>query len=209
MDPGPRDVKESVLTEATRLFAAQGFEGTSVQAIADAVGIRKPSLLYHYPSKDALRRAVLDEVLSHWKDLVPRVLAESSSGIRRFEAALKAVVDFFSADPDRARLVMRELLDRPEEMEGLLREHLHPWMNLVTDYIRLGQQTGQVHADLDPEAWLVQLVTAVVATVAVGQPITALLPPSTQPPLDRQVRELVRVGRTSLFSRTGPGASHG
>ena len=56
-------------------FARDGVDGTSLQVVADAVGIRKPSLLHHFPSKTALRDAVLDELLAHWKDDLPRAMA--------------------------------------------------------------------------------------------------------------------------------------
>ncbi|MFB6372555.1 MAG: TetR/AcrR family transcriptional regulator, partial [Bradymonadaceae bacterium] len=61
-----RDVRALILEEATRQFAAKGFDGTSLQAIADEVDITKPSLLYHYSSKAELREQVLEELLSHW-----------------------------------------------------------------------------------------------------------------------------------------------
>ncbi|HMJ12015.1 MAG TPA: helix-turn-helix domain-containing protein, partial [Polyangiaceae bacterium] len=65
------DVRAQILGAATRLFAAQGFEGTSLQDVAEEVGIRKPSLLYHFASKDELRQAVLRELLAHWKETLP------------------------------------------------------------------------------------------------------------------------------------------
>ena len=74
------DMASAILVEATHLFAARGYDGTSVQAIADAVGIRKASLLYHYPSKEALHRRVLEELLSQWNDRLPALmLARASS----------------------------------------------------------------------------------------------------------------------------------
>ena len=56
------DVRSEILRTATRLFAAKGFDGTSLKDIADAGGIRKPSLLYHFPSKEQLRLAVLEQL---------------------------------------------------------------------------------------------------------------------------------------------------
>ena len=85
------DAREQTLDAATRLFAAQGYGGTSLSAIADAVGIRKASLLYHFPSKDALHRAVLDQILEHWSQVLPRLL-EAAAGDDRFDALLHEVV---------------------------------------------------------------------------------------------------------------------
>ena len=67
------DVRQSILETATRLFAAHGFDGTSLQDIAESVGIRKASLLYHFPAKEKLRLAVLDRLL----DTSPRTQARS------------------------------------------------------------------------------------------------------------------------------------
>ena len=44
-------VREKVLREATRLFAAKGFNGVSIREICEAVAITKPSLYYYFPSK--------------------------------------------------------------------------------------------------------------------------------------------------------------
>ena len=50
---------EQILDRAAALFARHGFEQTSVQEVADAVGLSKAGLLHHFPSKDALHAAVL------------------------------------------------------------------------------------------------------------------------------------------------------
>lgn len=195
---------------ATRLFAAQGFDRTPLQEIADAVGIRKASLLYHFNSKDALRRTVLDNLLSHWNEALPRLLAAAASGQDQFVAIVTEMVRFFTADPDRARLLVREVLDRPEEVRAMIRERVQPWVDLVCNYIRKGKQQGMLRPDVDPEAYVIQVINLVVASVATYDCIGSLLPEEHGPDgLDRHARELMRVAHSSLFLSSGVGTPRG
>jgi AcrR family transcriptional regulator len=115
------EVRAQILTQATRLFAKLGYDGTSVQQIADAVGIRKPSLLYHFKSKDELRENVLAEMLAHWNAVLPGLLLKASTE-ERFDATMEALSEFFIEDPDRARLFLRETLDRPARRAARARQ---------------------------------------------------------------------------------------
>jgi TetR/AcrR family transcriptional regulator len=196
------DITQQILAHATRLFAARGFVGASLRDIAIAVGIRKPSLLYHFNSKDELRRGVLENMLGHWNDVVPRLLKAATSGHEQFEAVATETIEFFRADPDRARLLLRELLDRPGEMEPLIESHVLPWTKIICDYIRKGQQQGRVHADIDPEAYVVHMINLMVCGVALQDSITALVPVRPEERGDlttRYVTELLRVARAGLF----------
>lgn len=190
---------ERIVAASMRLFAERGYSGTSVQAIADAVGLRKQSLLHWFPSKAHIRDAVLDSVLDHWRETVPRALAAATTGSRRFEGLMGEVVTFFQADPDRARVLLRESLDRPTELANRLRDRLSPWMPLVTDAIRAGQRSGRVHESLDPEAWLVELVLTLVGSFAVDSVAASLIPGDPQVLRERRTRELTRLARSSLF----------
>ena len=53
---------ERIQTAALTLFARQGFDATTLAQIADAVGIRKPSLYNHIASKEALFLGLVDTV---------------------------------------------------------------------------------------------------------------------------------------------------
>jgi AcrR family transcriptional regulator len=193
------DMKERIVSAATRLFAERGFDGTSVQAIAEAVGIRKPSLLWHFPSKEDLRRAVLENLLEHWRDELPRLLMAAQTGKGRLEAVLHALIDYFEGEPDRARLLVREMLDRPAAMKALFTEHLQPWTNVLGEYIRMGQEAGRVREDLDPEAYVIQVVTMAVGSVATGEVAAAMLGTTWKDPVHSQLGELRRIARTALF----------
>ena len=195
-----------LLQAAVRRMARQGFEGTSLQAIADDVGIRKASLLYHFSSKSALRDAVVGDLLGHWRSLLPNLLRLATGGENRFDSLMGALIDFFEESPDRARLLQREALDRPEEFQALVQGMLIPWMGLVTDYLRKGQRTGEVRADVDPPAYVsavVHLVVAGIATGAATDPLLLTSPDGPQTPAAtarRRDQEIVRIARTSLFT---------
>lgn len=200
------DVASAILRHATRLFAARGFVGASLHDIAAAVGIRKPSLLYHFRSKEDLRRSVLEQMLGHWSAVIPRILHASSDGQAQFEAIAAETIRFFSEDPDRARVLLRELLDRPQEVAPLVEIHVRPWAKILGDYIRKGQVQGRVDPAVDPEAWVASMINLVLSSVAVhaglgrflasGKRAKANTPPAIPP---RLIQELMRMARSSLF----------
>jgi len=194
------DSADRILTAATALFAARGYAGTSLQAVADAAGMRKQSLLHHFASKPVLRDAVLASLLARWKDVLPRLLVAATTGEERFDAVLGEGVRFFDENPDRARLILRELLDRPDHLQALLREHLAPWLPLVTAYIRQGQDSGVIHAHLDPDAYVVQAVLMAVTHFAVGAVPGAVTAnePDWEP---RRLAELRRLCHDALYVR--------
>lgn len=201
MQPVRADNSAQILAVATRLFARRGFDGTSLQAIASEVGIKKPSLLYHYSSKESLRHAVLDNLFDHWRQTLPQVFEAVTSGHGRFDALTEELVRFFREDTDRARLVMRELLDRPDDMRRQIIDNLRPWVLLVSEYIRQGKKIGQIHEDVDAESYVLHVITLTVSAVANLPAISAALGSSAEEAEQRHLRELFRLARTGLFLR--------
>lgn len=55
-------IKRSALDAAAKIFAEKGYKGTSLQHVADSLGISRPGLYYHFPSKETLIEALVEEV---------------------------------------------------------------------------------------------------------------------------------------------------
>jgi AcrR family transcriptional regulator len=191
------DARGQVIAAATRLFAAHGFDGTSLQSIADALGVTKAAVLHHFPSKEALRAAVVGEILGHWQEMFPQILLTATAAEDRFDAVFGELVRFFKSDPDRARLVMREAMDRPGEVKKLLRGPVRPWLQAVAGYIQSGQSSGRHHEDLDPEAYVLHILMMVVTAVGAADVASAAIDSSDA--RHRYDRELARIARASLF----------
>lgn len=204
------ETKERILEAATRRFARSGFDGTSLSHIADDVGMKKPSLLYHFPSKDALREAVLDELIGQWQTRLPVILAQAHSVDDRFGALFDAIYDFFSSDPARALLVLREVVDRPTETRERLAEAIQTWATIISSSISAEQEAGRVHHGVDPEAYVVQAIVAIVGSVSAadfGAAVFGESPSGTW--TERQRSEARRIARFSLFKLTGVQTKYG
>ncbi len=206
------DSKTQIIQVATRLFARHGFAGTSLQSIADGVGMAKPSLLYHFASKELLREQVLSQLVARWKTGFPEVLAAASGPEDHFAAMFTEAADFFREDPNRARLVLREMVDRPRATRELVGAAVAPWLPLVIHAMEDGQAHGRVRPEVDPLAYVMECIALVVGTFAAADLAAGLSgedSPATS--VDRQFREILRIARTSLFTEEtlkhlGPGS---
>ena len=67
MDKENRSTKQRILDEALTLFSVRGFEPVTVADIADAVGIKAPSLYKHYKSKHDIFEAIIAEMQARYE----------------------------------------------------------------------------------------------------------------------------------------------
>ena len=104
--------RETILVVARQRFAERGFSGTSLNDIAEEVGIRTPSLFHHFPSKVALYRAVLLDAFEDWFALMDETAAaEAAEGWPQVERVIRTAFRFFVERPDFVRLARWEALE--------------------------------------------------------------------------------------------------
>jgi AcrR family transcriptional regulator len=190
-------VRERLVAAATRQFAARGFDATPIQAIADEVGITKPALLHHFPSKEHLRQEVMSSILGHWSEKLPRLLLAATASEDRFDSVFGEVYRFFATDPERARFIAREALDRPKEARDLLRAVL-PFIEAVAGYIRVGQSNQRHYEDADATAYVMHVLLFIIGSVALSPVVTPALG-AGEAGRARFDRELARMAKASLF----------
>lgn len=101
--------RATILSEARAIFGRRGYAETSLREIAEAVGIKTPSLYAHFASKDALYQAVYAEVSIEHTDFFDD-LARSSTELEpvaRLRHLLGGIEVYYRDRPDLAEFSLR------------------------------------------------------------------------------------------------------
>jgi AcrR family transcriptional regulator len=94
-----------VAKAAARLFAERGYDATSVREIVAAAGITKPTLYYHFGSKEGLAHALLTLPLSNLVATLRHIVTVTSDPILCLEQVMEAQYAWCRDDPDRGRFI--------------------------------------------------------------------------------------------------------
>ena len=137
-----RSTRDQILDEALRCFAERGYDGTSLNDIAAGVGIRRPSLLHHFPSKESLYGDVFERLLSEWLERLEGAIASPAVGWDKAELVLRAGLDLFADTPDYVRIMRREALDGGVHLGIDLSGVLRPLFDGAAEYLEQQMNAG-------------------------------------------------------------------
>lgn len=160
---GRRDLKEEILVEATRLFAAQGFSATSVREVVEASGCTKPALYYYFHNKDELFRAVIDRQMLRMNEILEALHAGDPGPVKpRILRALGLVTRYLQQNPEGLRLLHRVRIRSDDAQPDLdFSAIAEQQMRVVEELVCHGIAEGEVRANVNPSDAAMLLVSFV------------------------------------------------
>ncbi|WP_063920585.1 TetR/AcrR family transcriptional regulator [Nocardia salmonicida] len=153
-----------ILSVAMKLFAENGYRGTSLAAVAEAAGITRSGVLHHFSSKEALLSAVLVERDEQAFDAVEVDQEyEGPAALRAFEIVDRLVARN-SSNREFTRLSHLALFgsaDAPELAQDWSNERLRTYRDNLARVFEESVAAGEIRADIDAEAIALLIVGAV------------------------------------------------
>ena len=120
---------QRILDAAEDLFAQKGYSATSLGDVADAVGIRSPSLYNHFKNKEALYEAVLDRLLEAFGAPLAE-LGEGRITRARIFQWLETIVRMHHERPNLARLLQHAALSGGPQTNELIERLFSPMFDV-------------------------------------------------------------------------------
>jgi AcrR family transcriptional regulator len=158
----PTDPRQRILDVALRIFAHRGYAGASIQDIVDKAGVTKPTLYYHFKSKEGLFQALVD----HAADERFGVMREAAEKHQKIEAKLVAMTDALIQHASERRDLMRLIFSYWFGPPGEIPRSVHCKKGMrIREYVDMLVKQGIESGDLDKRYASMELVSAFMSQI--------------------------------------------
>ncbi|MFE3452129.1 TetR/AcrR family transcriptional regulator [Nonomuraea sp. NPDC059194] len=139
---------ESVLHTAVTVFNERGYDGTSMEDLARALGVTKSAIYYHVPGKEQLLARALDRALDGLFTMIADPMATSGPAIERLEWVVRRSVSILVERLPYVTLLLRVRGNSVTEQHAL--ERRREFDRFVSHLVKEAAAEGHIRPDVDP-----------------------------------------------------------
>lgn len=191
-----RQTADRILLAAMAEFGTRGYEATSLDDLARRLGIRKQTILYWFPSKEALLAAVVDSCADELTTRLERGLASAGDGFARVEAMVRVMFRLAARHPTMLGF-LREVTRLGPPASTRLLERLQPLVDRAAGYLEAEMDAGRMRRH-DPRLLLLAAYSMVTGLATEVEVLRAFGEEPTLASLVRRRDELLALLRASL-----------
>jgi AcrR family transcriptional regulator len=170
---GGQERRTTLVEEAIRQFGREGYKGASLESIASAVGVRKQTLLYYFPTKDALLEACLRAAGERLAGAVSAALEGKETYWDRGEAVIKSVFALAAEWPEFPMFVREAGRLGPGAFDPFA-SVIDPMRARAIAFLQEGMDGGEIRKQ-DPAMLLFTLYTSVVGALTEASVLHAVV----------------------------------
>lgn len=162
-----------ILAAAEAVFAEAGYNGASMQAIAERAGLPKANLHYYFGTKETLYRTLLSRILDMWVEAFDHIEADRDPA-DALTAYIRDKMTWSRTRPLASKVFANEVVHGAQQIEGYLSEKLRRTVEEKAEVIRGWIAAGRM-ADVDPRHLFFVLWAATQTYADFGAQVSAVL----------------------------------
>jgi TetR/AcrR family transcriptional regulator, cholesterol catabolism regulator len=139
---------EEIAQAAIRLFEKKGYHATSVQDIADEVGLQKGSLYHYISSKEDLLMKITHQSITNFNKTLEKIINLDLPVREKFSMAIESHLNSLTSNLQMSVVLLREAFSLGEEQHQVIQEATDRYLELWTNILDEGLKTGEFqHTD--------------------------------------------------------------
>jgi TetR/AcrR family transcriptional regulator len=137
------ETRDRILGAAEALFAARGYSGASLQAIAREAGVTSAMVPYYFKSKSGLYRAVVGRIATDFERMAGEIVSSGKPPVERLRIYLHWFFDYAAKHPNLARLTLMGA-GGPEStyLDRIAERSFRPLYAMGVGFIEAGAKAG-------------------------------------------------------------------
>ncbi|MDG9924608.1 MULTISPECIES: TetR/AcrR family transcriptional regulator [unclassified Pseudomonas] len=140
--------ENAIIAAAEVEFARHGYKGTSMNSIAQAVGLPKANLHYYFSSKQGLYVAVLGNILCQWEKTLDSMTVDDDPAVA-LSRYIRAKVEFSRTQPLASRIFAMEVISGGQHLVTYYNQDSRDWFRGRVEVIQAWIDAGKMDP-IDP-----------------------------------------------------------
>jgi TetR/AcrR family transcriptional regulator, fatty acid metabolism regulator protein len=169
----PQESRERILDKALDVFSSKGYQETDLGEIAEAAQTSKGAIFFHFPNKERLFLALVDQFADLLERRVTEAIRQEREGVARVKVAVETCLQTFGRYRRPAKILLVQAVGLGATFEKKRLEVNDRFARLIETYLREAVAVGDV-PPVDTEvvayAWMGAIYGVVIRWVYTGEP---------------------------------------
>ncbi len=168
-----RPTRQRILDAALNIFSRKGYYDTRMDEIVDEASTSKGSIYFHFPNKEKLFIALVDQFADVLERNVTTAIEAEPQGMARVKIALESVLDTFGKYRRPAKILLVQAVGLGSVFENKRMEVTDRFAELIQTYLDEAVAVGDIQAvdtEVVAHAWMGAIYNIIIKWVYTGDP---------------------------------------
>lgn len=185
-----RSTRERILDAALDIFSRKGYHDTRLDEIVEEAHTSKGSIYFHFPNKEKLFVALIDQFADLLERRVSEAIADEAQGMARVRVAVETVLDTFGKYRRPAKILLVQAVGLGQVFEKKRLEVTDHFAGMIRGYLEEAVSVGDIapiDTDVVAHAWMGAIYNVVIQWVYTGEPTSERISSALVPMLLQSV----------------------